>query len=231
MRYRVIVDEREKSSGVPDLLRNLGLLVDYRMLEIGDYVISGYAIERKEKNDFLRSLYSGRIFDQAYYLHEAYENPLLIVEGDITPLLDRKIKSRAYWGALTTLTFEYGLNVFFTPDEEHTANLIYTLIKRRSTLRSRRPLVRKKPRIEDLEKTQLFLVSSLPGVGPKLAERILRHFRTVRKVFAASISEISVIKGVGRIRAERIVRFLDASYGPSEKHPQQLQLDPKNLKA
>jgi DNA excision repair protein ERCC-4 len=89
---RVVVDERERASGVPDLLRELGLMVDYRMLEVGDYIMPGYAIERKERRDFLRSLYSRRIFDQAYRLGEVYENPLLVVEGDVGSLMDSKVR-------------------------------------------------------------------------------------------------------------------------------------------
>lgn len=74
---RVIIDEREKTSGVPDLLRELGLMVDTRMLEIGDYILPRYAVERKGRRDFVRSLYSPRMFDQAHRLSEAYENPVL----------------------------------------------------------------------------------------------------------------------------------------------------------
>ena len=80
---RVIIDERERASKVPELLRELGVIVDFRMLEIGDYILPGYAIERKEIRDFLRSIFSRRIFDQAMRLREVYENPILIVEGDV----------------------------------------------------------------------------------------------------------------------------------------------------
>ena len=53
MRNPVVVDEREKPSGVPLLLRELGLMVNFRMLDVGDYVVPGYAFERKEAKDFL----------------------------------------------------------------------------------------------------------------------------------------------------------------------------------
>jgi len=53
VKNRVIVDEREKPSGIPRLLKELGITVDFRMLEIGDYIMPGYAIERKEIRDFI----------------------------------------------------------------------------------------------------------------------------------------------------------------------------------
>lgn len=228
----MVVDERERSSGVPDLLRELGLMVDYRMLEVGDYIVPGFAVERKEVRDFLRSLYSRRIFDQAYRLNEIYENPVLVVEGDIAPVMGRKIKPRAYWGALSALTFDYGLKVFFTTDKTQTANLIYTLRKKRP-LKLVGPVVKKKPKVEDTERMQLQMVSHLPGIGIKLADRLLGEFETVRKVFAASMAELSVVKGVGKVTAYRISRLLDAPYRPFLKRPQQLRLedaDPKGLK-
>lgn len=228
----MVVDERERSSGVPDLLRELGLMVDYRMLEVGDYIVPGFAVERKEIRDFLRSLYSRRIFDQAYRLNEIYENPVLVVEGDIAPVMGRKIKPRAYWGALSALTFDYGLKVFFTTDKTQTANLIYTLRKKRP-LKLVGPVVKKKPKVEDTERMQLQMVSHLPGIGIKLADRLLGEFETVRKVFAASMAELSVVKGVGKVTAYRISRLLDAPYRPFLKRPQQLRLedaDPKGLK-
>jgi len=232
VRLRVIVDERERQSGVPDLLRSLGVLVDYRMLEVGDYLVPGYAVERKEMRDFVRSVYSGRIFDQAYRLGETYERPILMVEGDPASILGGTMKPEAYWGALTSLTYEYGLTVFFTPNKRETANLIYTLARRERATRRKAPIIRRKPKMIDLTKMQIFQVSSLPGIGPKLAERILRRFGTVRGVFNASIPELSTVKGVGRAKAERIVRFLTAPYSPAAAKPRQLRLDehdPKSL--
>src|SRR5438034_3324943 len=80
---RIIADEREKPSGVPEALRSLGVSVEYRLLDVADYLVGAYAIERKSVRDFVSSLYSGRLFDQAHRLGEAYETIFLIVEGDL----------------------------------------------------------------------------------------------------------------------------------------------------
>lgn len=225
-KLRVAVDERERSSGVPELLKEFGLKVEYRMLEVGDYIISPEcAVERKKERDFLKSLYSGRLFDQAHRLSETYDRPALIVEGKLPLFVEKMARPRTFWGALTTLAFEYGLNVFFTADARQTANLIYTLTKHRGFARPKGPLIRRKPKARTLEKTQLFLASSLPGIGPKLADRILKRFGTVRRVFSASVAELSSVDGIGRIKAENIAKILDAYYRPAEKPPKQLCLD------
>jgi ERCC4-type nuclease len=86
-------------------------------------------------------------------------------------------------------------------------------------------LIRKKPRLRALEKTQLFLASSLPGIGPKLADRALKRFGTVRRFFSASVAELSLVDGIGRIKAENVAKILDARYHPAERTPRQLRLD------
>lgn len=226
MKTRVVVDERERASGVPDLLKESGLQVEYRMLDVGDYVVSpDCAVERKEKRDFLKSLYSGRLFDQAHRLCEMYNRPVLIVEGAMPLFVGNMMKPRVFWGALTTLTLEYGLNTFFTADSQQTADLIYTLAKHRGFVRAKGPLIRKKPKARHLEKMQLLLVSSLPGIGPKLGDRVLKRFGTVRKVFSASVAELSSVGGIGRIKAEKVAKILDARYHPTEKPSKQLLLD------
>ncbi len=224
--FRIVVDEREAPSGIPDLLKGRGLQVEHRMLEVGDYVVSSdCAIERKEARDFFKSLYSYRLFDQVYYLSEAYEYPVLIVEGDPTIFTRGMTRPRTFWGALVTLSFQYDLSLFFTLDAHQTADLIYTLAIRRRFVRPRGPWVRKKPRARTLEKNQLMLVSSLPRIGPKLADRALESFGTVRRVFSASVAELSAVNGIGRMTAEKMSAFLDAPYRPTVKPPRQLSLD------
>jgi len=226
MKFRVVVDERERPSGVPELLREFGLQVEYQMLDVGDYVVSPEcAVERKEGRDFFKSLYSGRLFDQTHRLCETYDRPVLVVEGELPLFVREMARPRAFWGALTTLAFEYGLSVFFTADAKQTADLIYTLTKRKGPFRPRGPLVRKKLKVRALEKNQLFLVSGLPGIGPKLADRALRRFGTVRRVFSASVAELSSVDGIGRVKAEKIAEILDAHYHSAEKPSKQLRLD------
>jgi len=219
-RPRVIVDERERSSGVPESLRALSLQLDYRLLEIGDYVVSSdVAVERKAGRDFVKSLYSGRLFDQARRMRQFYSRPVLVAEGDLQLLIGEGTKPRAFWGALTTLVVQFGMSVFFTANAQQTADLICALVRRIGLTRPPRgPWVRKKPRVAtlDTKRMQLSLVATLPSIGPKLAERVLLRFGSVRRVFGASAAELSSVRGLGRVKAERIVRFLDSEYSAAE---------------
>lgn len=45
---RIVVDEREKNSDIPELLRNAGAVIDFAQLKVGDYIVSPEtAVERK----------------------------------------------------------------------------------------------------------------------------------------------------------------------------------------
>jgi len=224
---RVIVDERERDSGVPDSLKALGLQVEYRVLEIGDYVVSAdCAVERKAGRDFAKSLYSGRLFDQARRLRQFYARPVFVAEGDLQLLIGDGAKPRAYWGALTALAFQFGMTVFFTANVRQTADLLCTLARRSGLTRGPKgPWVQKKLRTADMQKMQLSLVATLPAVGPKLAERVLLRFGSVRRVFAASVAELCTVKGMGRAKAEKIAGLLDAEYKSALKRQKHVTLD------
>ena len=52
---RIIVDEREKKSGIPDLLKAVGIKIELKTLVIGDYIVAPETIvERKSVQDFDR---------------------------------------------------------------------------------------------------------------------------------------------------------------------------------
>lgn len=215
---RVVADKRETRSGVPNLLKSMGLKVDFRTLAIGDYVVlSGYVVERKTVYDFANSLFSGRLFDQVSRLSESYGECLIIVEGELSPILGQLPNPRSIWGAMTSLIFDCGSHLLFTSNIEETANLLYVLAGREVRRKNVRPLIYRKARSRTTEETALNVLGNLPGIGPVLAERLLVHFRTMRKVLSASAAELSMVGGIGRTKAENIVRILDTQH--SETHP------------
>ncbi|MEM2094833.1 MAG: ERCC4 domain-containing protein [Candidatus Bathyarchaeia archaeon] len=207
---RVVVDERERRSGVPNLLKSMGLTVQFTTLDVGDYVVtSGYVVERKTVNDFIRSIYSGRLFDQVERLLKVYEASLVLVEGDLQDVIDTLSNPNTIWGAVATLLFTYGIRVFITKNRHQTASFIHTLAMRNRS-HTVRPRIFKKLRVRTLEEAKIGLLSSLPGIGAKLAHRLLVHFGSARKVFGASAAELAMVEGIGRVKADRIVAILDS---------------------
>jgi len=215
---RIVIDDRELSSGIPDLLRRKSVYVQLKRLDVGDYVIGEHAVERKTVRDFITSLYGGRLFDQARRLSQAYKNPVLLVEGDIQEVLADLRNPRVYWGTLLALALNFDFNVFFTLDAEQTADFLHILAsKTRGRAGQIRPLLVKKPRMATTKDWQLALLESLPTIGPILAEKLLLSFGSVRNVVRASKVELAVKGGIGMARAKKIQDVLDAGYRRGEQ--------------
>ncbi len=180
--YTVIVDSREyeKASEVVAWLKRYGCAIAVRQLDAGDYVVSErVAVERKRAMDFISSIVDGRIFEQAKRLVERYKSSYVIVEGNLWRAVERRsVHPHSIIGVMIGLTRE-GVHVVFTRDCESTAYAIYSIAKQTSgetaRTRSSHHVVRKDLSIRDL---QIQLLTSLPGIGVRRAERILQAFES-----------------------------------------------------
>src|SRR6516225_10415265 len=79
----ILVDDRERPSGVPEELEKLsGVLVRIEHLAVGDYNIDGAVlVERKSAKDFAQSLTDGRLFRQAKQMSNSPLRTAYILEG------------------------------------------------------------------------------------------------------------------------------------------------------
>ena len=102
---RIVVDEREKKSGIPDLLKSIGVNVEMKMLPIGDYIVAPETIvERKTISDLLSSIFDGRLFDQCSRLTEHYKHPILLVEGNVDEIEELTDNPLIFYGACLLYT-------------------------------------------------------------------------------------------------------------------------------
>ena len=154
-------------------------------------------------------MFSGRLFEQIESLKEAYCKPILILEGDIESDLCQRKNPRSFWGALLRLQVDMGLPVLSTPTFLQTTYVLYTLAKRLQRKRVEKVAVQHKPRLMTDRDWQVYIVASLPGIGDEMATRLLKHFKSVRKVFQARTEELEKVEGIGKSKAERISRLLD----------------------
>ncbi len=210
---RIIADVHEEGSPVLFFLERIGAKIEIKHLDVADYVVSErIGIERKSAQDYVNSMFSLRLFDQAKRLSEAYEKPILIVEGNVFDYA----KKKAILGSFSSLVLDYNIAVFHTADSEETAELIYLLAKREreSGIKLK---IRSKPRMLTLREKQLFLVTGLPNINVKLAERLLHRFGTPRKVFMASRRELEKVSGIGEKISREIERVLDTLYVEAKK--------------
>ncbi|MCE4617416.1 MAG: helix-hairpin-helix domain-containing protein [Desulfurococcales archaeon] len=221
-KIRVIADLRERNTSVTKYLEEM-VMVEYKQLTVGDYIISDdIAIERKSASDFVKSLFDGRLFDQAKRLSEAYLTPIMIIEGDLNKISKRfRNQARA---ALISLTLDYGIKIIYSQDPRETAEILAYLARKVFYSRGgQRILVHKKPKLSSISEWQLYIVQSLPNIGPKLAVRLLEMFGSVEKIFTASISELSRIPGIGEKRALYIRKILQSKWqGTNRRKPRSI---------
>jgi len=97
----MIIDEREKKSGIPDLLRAVGVNIELTNLTIGDYIVAPETVvERKSIQDFISSVFDGRLFDQCSRLKEHYEHPVILMEGNVDQIEDLAENPLVFYGAI-----------------------------------------------------------------------------------------------------------------------------------
>jgi DNA excision repair protein ERCC-4 len=205
---RIIVDERERKSGIPDLLKSVGLNLEMKTLPIGDYIVAPETIvERKSIRDLMASVFDGRLFDQCSRLKEHFEHPVVLMEGNVDEIEEITENPLIFYGAISTVVLDFKIPVIPTPSAAHTAKLLVSMCSRKDTPKG--PYLKKIKKSSDLEKQQLSVLCSLPGIGEKFAVRMLEKFGTPLKVFSATTAELAKVEGLGDARAKKIKKTLD----------------------
>lgn len=223
---RVVADERERASGVPEELSKLNVRVYYSRLPVADYVLNPeIAIERKSIGDLVSSVYDSRLFYQSARLAASYAKPYLLVEGDSKEVEKLTKNLKSFYGAVANVTLAYGLRVLYTANVKETAIAIAELLaharsKPIATISEGPP-----PRAKSVPQQQLYVVSSIPGVGRKLAEKLLLKYGTPRRVMSLTAGELAMTPGIGWKRAEKIRELLDAKYSKLQPKLPQASLD------
>jgi len=206
---RIIVDERERKSGIPELLKSVGLNIEMKTLLVGDYIVAPETVvERKSVRDLLSSIFDGRLFDQCSRLKENFEHPILLIEGNVDEIEEIAENPLMFYGAISTVVLDFKIPVIPTPSAAHTAKLLVSLCSRKDVPKG--PYLKKIKKSSDLQKQQLSVLCSLPGIGDKFAVRMLEKFGTPLKVFTATTSELSKVEGLGEARAKKIKKMLDS---------------------
>ena len=204
---RIIADEREQKSGIPRLLKSTGLNIEIKTLPIGDYIVAPETVvERKSIRDLMSSIFDGRLYDQCSRLKEHFEYPIVLVEGNVDEIEEIAENPLTFYGAISTVALDFKIPIIPTPNAAHTAKLLVSLSSRKDSVNG--PYLKKIKKSPDLQKQQLSVLCSLPGIGEKFAVRMLERFETPLKVFTATTAELAKVKGLGNVRAKKIKKML-----------------------
>jgi len=206
---RIIADIREKKSGIPELLKSTGINIEMKALPVGDYIVAPETIvERKSIRDLVSSIFDGRLFDQCNRLKEHFQFPIILMEGNVDEIEEFTENPLIFYGAIASIAIDFKIPIISTPNATHTAKLLVSMCSRKDV--SKGPFLKKIRKSNDLQRQQLSVLCSLPGVGEKLAVRLLEKFGSPTKALTATTAELSKVEGLGESRAKKIKKMLES---------------------
>lgn len=206
---KIIVDSREKNSKILFYLKKEGIDLDFKQLDCGDYVLSDrVAIEYKKGDDLLSSIIDGRLFEQLGHLTNAYQIPILLIEGFPTG----GIHPAAIAGALSSIMIDFGVNIIQTQNSEESSIILKRIAIREQKTKKRKTLIRKAMKLSNPNEKAIQVISSFPGINRTLASRLLVTFGSISKVINASIDELKEVEGLGPKKSEKMVNLSKQEY-------------------
>lgn len=207
----VFADTREGNSKVIRHLSEMEIDVKVQAMAVGDYQVSDeVVIERKTAKDFVDSIVDKRLFKQARSLMEEFKRPLIILEGD--DLYSGMINPNAIRGSIASIALDFGISIIPTRNAQDTAAMIKRIAIREQSGEKTPIQIRTDKKPVNLWEQQLFIIESLPNIGPVNAKNLLEHFGTVANIINASESQLQEVEGIGKKTAANIRKVVDSKY-------------------
>lgn len=207
----VFADTREGNSKVIRHLSEMEIDVKVQAMAVGDYQVSDeVVIERKTAKDFVDSIVDKRLFKQARSLMEEFKRPLIILEGD--DLYNGMINPNAIRGSIASIALDFGISIIPTRNAQDTAAMIKRIAIREQSGEKTPIQIRTDKKPVNLWEQQLFIIESLPNIGPVNAKNLLEHFGTVANIINASESQLQEVEGIGKKTAANIRKVVNSKY-------------------
>lgn len=201
---------------VVNVLRGMNITCEKRNLNPGDYWVVGVAIERKADTDYIASIKDGRLKNQLYKLSVAYPLSILIIEGSVLMAqMESNLHSNSFWSSRVgdflkqSAEGEQGvIHMLETPTPSTTALVIRFV---REKMLNPAPRIFRPPRIKySPDQMAIYVVGSIPGIGPERARRLLEKYGTPRNVFLSD--DWREIHGIGDKLNVKAQMILDMKY-------------------
>lgn len=207
----VYADTREGNSKVIRHLNEMELDVQVKTMTVGDYQVSDEVIiERKTAKDFVDSILDKRLFKQATDLREEFKKPIIILEGD--NFYSGFINPNAIRGSMASIALDFGISIIPTRNAQDTAAMIKRIAIREQKGEKSSISLRTEKKPVNMWEQQIFIIESLPNIGPVNAKRLLEHFGSVTNVINASVDELKEVEGIGEKTAKNIRKVVDSKY-------------------
>ncbi|MBW2971343.1 DEAD/DEAH box helicase [Candidatus Woesearchaeota archaeon] len=209
----VFADYREKGSSVMHELIALGVDLKLESLKSADYLLSDrIGVELKSVPDFINSLIDQRLLVQLKELKMNFLNPIVVVEGTEDIFAVRNVHPNAIRGLMATVIVDYQIPILFSRNSKETAAMLHIIAKHEQLDNKREVMLHGVKKPQTLKEQQEYVVSSLPGVGGKLAKEMLKQFGSVKGVLLASEEDLKEVEKIGEKKAKRIRKIAESEY-------------------
>jgi Fanconi anemia group M protein len=146
-----------------------------------------------------------------------FQTPLLLVEGFEGIYVRRGVHPNAIRGMLAAIACDFNIPIIPSEDALDSAQIIQTIAKREQVDERRMVSLRGEKKPQKMSERQRFIVESLPHVSAVLADRLLRKFKSVKKLINASQRQMMEVEGIGEGKAQDICSLIRADYLQEDK--------------
>lgn len=215
------VDSAEHKSTIPPILRNLSVPLEFKHLDVGDYVIHGQTgslcMSLKTSKDYISSVSDDHLNDELFQMSSNYRWSVLIIHGSPTEaLLRRKFNRERYFNYLAGCVLENSMvgecgsiSVLVFENEYDVAQFMKTTFKKISTGDTFRDPSIRKIKVPDSQRKLYAIEGFLHGLGPILSNNLKSHFGTIKGIVNASESELLEVHGIGSKKASGLYKIFN----------------------
>ena len=213
----VKIDNREQDriKSATEYYQQQGLTVSVEELEIGDYIFTDgtneVVFEFKVISDFISSIQSGRVFNQAISQAENFDYHFVVIQGDEATrakciAMSRNYQEVNYFQYLGAIA---SLNRYTTVIESYSPFInesYYRMLINAKKCLQNKPIVKK---FEKKHKNTAFnfLCYTIYGINHKKAKSIVEAYdlKTLSDIQNLTMEKLTAIDGIGTKNAKRIM--------------------------
>jgi ERCC4-type nuclease len=191
-----------------------------------------FGIQRKRfPEDFISSMNDGRISKETSLLANTCKFRMLIIEGqpkyypDGNLVMPRKMPGhytrKRIRGTILNIKYVKGIDVDYTESVKDTVDYIKEIVEFFTDSKHLGLYVRPSAPAEWIRpssnETLLWVLQGFEGIGPQLADNIIKHFGKIPIAWTCSLDELKQVSRLGEKRATEIYNALGA-ISPAAQH-------------
>jgi ERCC4-type nuclease len=211
---KITIDSREKDriQSATEYYTQQGLEVEVKEEQIGDYIFNDKVVfEFKTIPDFVSSIQSGRVFNQAINQAENYDYHYVIIQGDEHArakalAMSKNYQEITYFGYLGAIA---SLNRFVTVIESYSPFIheaYYRMLINAKKSLATKPVIKKFPK-KSKNASFNYLCYCVYGLNHKRAKQIVDKYelKTLEDLLYLDYDKLTAIDGIGDKLANNIL--------------------------